>query len=157
MIYPEGAKNGLENLPVRPLFSGTAKMAMETDTPIVQVAIEQYGKKFVINFGNELCPADFQSAADLTQTLRDALATLKWDIWENEGVQDKAGLPEDYSKQFRDLFEQKIHPYDTPETIERTRFHTKAEIEQKRQIKAVGHGTCGWNTQELRKKENLNG
>ena len=110
MIYPEGARNGSENLPVRPLFSGTAKMAMETDTPIVPVAIEQYGKKFVINFGNELCPADFQSAADLTQTLRDALATLKWDIWENEGVQDKAGLPEDYSKQFRDLLNRKSIP-----------------------------------------------
>lgn len=39
MIYPEGARNGSENLPVRPLFSGTAKMAMETDTPIVCVFI----------------------------------------------------------------------------------------------------------------------
>ena len=131
MIYPEGARNGSENLPVMPLFSGTAKMAMETDTPIVPVAIEQYGKKFVINFGTELCPAEFQSASDLTQTLRDAMATLKWDIWENEGVQDRAGLPEDYSNQFRELFEQKIHPYNTLETIERTRFHTKAEIEQR--------------------------
>lgn len=131
MIYPEGARNGTENLPVMPLFSGTAKMAMETDMPIVPVAIEQYGQKFVINFGTELCPAEFQSASDLTQTLRDAMASLKWDIWESEGVQDRAGLPEDYCKQFRELFEKKIHPYDTPETVERSRFHTKEEIEQR--------------------------
>lgn len=131
MIFPEGARNGTENLPVMSLFSGTAKMALETDTPIIPVAIEQYGKRFVINFGNELFSADFQNAAELTQTLRDVMATLKWNIWESEGVRDRASLPEDYSKQFRELFEQKIHPYDTPETIERARFHTKAEIEQR--------------------------
>ena len=42
----------------------------------------------------------------------------------------KASLPTDYSRQFRELFEQKIDPYDTPQTIEQTRFHTKAEVEQ---------------------------
>lgn len=131
MIFPEGARNGTENIPVMPLFSGTAKMALETNTPIIPVAIEQYDKRFVINFGNELFPADFQNAADLTQTLRDVMATLKWDIWESEGVLDRASLPEDYSRQFRALFEQKIHPYDTPETIERARFHTKADIQQR--------------------------
>lgn len=77
MIYPEGARNGSENLPVMPLFSGSAKMAMETDTPIIPVAIEQYDKRFVINFGSELHTEDFRSSAELTQTLRDAMATLK--------------------------------------------------------------------------------
>lgn len=130
MIFPEGARNGSENLPVMPLFSGTAKMAMETGTPIIPVAIEQYAKKFVIKFGSELYPEDFQNSNELTQTLRDSMATLKWDIWENERLQSRASLPKDYAQQFRTLFEQKIHPYDTPETIERSRFHTKEEIKQ---------------------------
>ena len=131
MIFPEGARNGTENLPVMPLFPGTAKMAQETDTPIIPVAIEQFDKQFVINFGSELRPADFQNADKLTQRLRDNMAALKWEIWENEGVQERNLLPEDYSKRFKALFEQKIHPYDTPETIERTRFHMRAEMEQR--------------------------
>lgn len=131
MIFPEGARNGTENLPVMPLFSGTAKMAMETGTPVIPVAIEQYGKRFVINFGNSLYPADFQNVTDLTKVLRDSMATLKWKIWECEELQSRACLPKDYAQQFRTLFEQKIHPYDTPETIERSRFHTKEELYQR--------------------------
>lgn len=130
MIFPEGARNGTENLPVMPLFAGTSKMAMETGTPIIPVAVEQYDKRFVISFGSPLCPTNFQNIADLTKTLRDSMATLKWEIWENEGLQSRASLPKGYAQQFRTLFEQKIHPYDTLETIERTRFHTKEEIEQ---------------------------
>ena len=131
MIYPEGAWNGSENLPVMPLFSGSAKMAMETDTPIIPVAIEQYDKRFVINFGSELRTEDFRSSAELTQTLRDAMATLKWGIWEQEGIQSRADIPEDYSELFIRQFAQRLYPYDTLESVERTRYHTKAEIEQK--------------------------
>lgn len=76
MIFPEEARNGFESLPVMPLFSGTAKMAMETNTAIVSVGIEQYDKRF-INFGNELLPQDFYDYSLLAQRLRDNLATLK--------------------------------------------------------------------------------
>lgn len=131
MIFPEGARNGTENLPVMPLFSGTAKMAMETNVKIVPVAIEQYVKRFVIKFGSELLPDNYNNHADLTQDLRDALATLKWDIWENEGMQSRSSLTVNFRKQFLNEFKERIHPWDTLETIERTRFHTKAEIVQR--------------------------
>ena len=128
MIFPEGARNGTENLPVMPLFSGTAKMAMETNVKIVPVAIEQYGKRFVIKFGSELLPENYSNHMTLTQELRDALATLKWDIWEKEGVQSRRSLPEEFREQFLNEFEKRIHPWDTLETIERARFDTKEEI-----------------------------
>lgn len=131
MIFPEGARNGTENLPVMPLFSGTAKMAMETHVKIVPVAIEQYGKRFVIKFGSELLPDNYNSHVDLTQDLRDELAALKWDIWENEGIQPRISLPVDIRKRFLDEFEERIHPWNTLETIEKTRFHTRAEIAQR--------------------------
>ena len=131
MIFPEGARNGSENLPVMPLFSGTAKMAMETNVKIIPVAIEQYDKRFVIKFGSEILPDNYNNHADLTQNLRDALATLKWEIWENEGIQCRNQLPENFREQFINTFEKRIQPWDTPETIERSRFHTKSEIDQK--------------------------
>lgn len=131
MIFPEGARNGSENLPVMPLFSGTAKMAMETNVKIIPVAIEQYDKHFVIKFGSEILPDNYNNHADLTQNLRDALATLKWEIWENEGIHSRNQLPENFREQFINTFEKCIQPWDTPETIERSRFHTKSEIDQK--------------------------
>lgn len=131
MIYPEGARNGTENIPVWPLFQGTAKMAMETQVKIVPVGIEQYGKRFVIQFGDELLPEDYTSPAELTQDLRDSLATLKWNIWESEGIQSRSALPKGYGKEFIEEFAQRIYPWDTLESIEATRFHDKAEMEQR--------------------------
>ena len=131
MIFPEGARNGSENLPVMPLFQGTAKMAMETNTKIVPIAIEQYDKRFVVNFGTEISPENFSNSAELTQELWDALAGLKWEIWEREGLFSRDSLPENFNDQFIKIFEKRLQPWDTLESVERTRFHTKAEIEQK--------------------------
>lgn len=131
MIYPEGARNCIENLPVMGLFHGTAKMAMETGVKIVPVGIEQFGRRFVIHFGETLYPQEFCSANELTDVLRDALATLKYEIWEAEGLQSRSDIPKDYSKRFAEEQEKRMYPYDTLETVERTRYHTKAELEQK--------------------------
>lgn len=131
MIFPEGARNGTENIPVWPLFQGTARMAMESGVGIVPVGIERYDERFVIKFGQELRPGDFGRPDDLTRALRDTLATLKWDIWENEGLQSRSELADDYGKRFIEEFEQRIRPWDTLESIEATRFHDKAEMEQR--------------------------
>lgn len=131
MIFPEGARNGSENLPVMPLFSGTARMAMETHTRIVPVAVEQYEKRFVVKMGMEIYPDDFDHPDELTQALRDALATLKWEIWEREERMVRDRLPENCRERFREIFEQRIQPWNTPESVEQTRFHTKEELEQK--------------------------
>lgn len=128
MIFPEGARNGTENLPVMELFQGTAKMAIETNTEIVPIAIEQYDKRFVINFGNALSPEAFCNVKELTQNLRDKLATLKWEIWENEGTQERNSLPENYKEIFAKEFENRIQPYDTLDTVERARYHNKTPI-----------------------------
>lgn len=131
MIFPEGARNGSENIPVWPLFRGTAKMALETHVKIVPVAIEQNDRHFVIKFGSALLPDHFSDPTELTKELRDALAALKWDIWENEGIQPRNSFPDNYNEVFRQDFAVKLEPYDTLESVERTRFHTKEEVEQR--------------------------
>lgn len=131
IIFPEGARNGSENLPVMNLFQGTAKFSIETGTKIVPIGVEQYDKHFVINFGDPLLPENFRDHFELTECLRDTLATLKWEIWDRTGVESRRDLPEDYREQFAAEFEKRIHPYNTLETVESTRFHSKAEIEQR--------------------------
>lgn len=139
MIFPEGARNGSENLPVMPLFSGTAKMSRETNIRIVPVAIEQYDRKFIIKFGQALFPENYCNDTEMTRDLRDALATLKWDIWESEGIQSRSSFPENYSVQFVKEFEKRINPWDTLETVERARFHTHEETEQREAFAHLAH------------------
>lgn len=131
MIFPEGARNGTANLPVMGLFQGTDKMAMETNTKIVPIAIEQYDNRFVVNFGEVILPSDYRVNTELTQAMRDALASLKWQIWEQEGQQKRSTFLPDYADKFVKEFESRIRPYDTLESVEITRFHTKDEIAQK--------------------------
>lgn len=124
MIYPEGARNGTENLPVMEMFQGTAKMAIETNTKIIPIAIEQYKNRFVINIGNEIFPNNFRNSVDLTQKLRDILATLKWEIWEREELLSRSSVAYNYGELFIKEFETRIFPYDTLESVERTRYHS---------------------------------
>lgn len=129
MIFPEGARNGSENLPVMKLFYGAARMAMYTGVKIVPVAVEQYEKNFIVKFGETINPIDFEDDKELTTLLRNSLAGLKWDIWENRGLYSRKNILDNYRETFLQDFEQKIQPYDTLETIERAKYRSKDDIE----------------------------
>ena len=140
LIYPEGAWNLSENLPVQKLYEGTAEMALRTGAKIIPMAMEQYGKRYVINTGKSLDPKEYdgylkpskstslkEGKRNLTDDLRDALAALRWDIWEKEPVMQRKKLPEDSSERLhREIMEQSENGY-TEEEIERTRFHDRDE------------------------------
>lgn len=84
MIFPEGVWNVTENLPVMPLFTGAAEMAICTRAEIVPIVFEKFGKNFYVNIGANISPKNFvlEQKQELTDMLRDRLATLKWELWE---------------------------------------------------------------------------
>lgn len=127
MIFPEGAWNITDNLPVMHLFNGTAKMARETTAQIVPIAIEQYGNRFVINAGSPILPMKFQTDNSLTQYLRDALSTLKWEIWEHEGLTSRESLGSFSNGSFADEIVARCpYGYDfSIDDVKRTCYHTK--------------------------------
>lgn len=51
LIYPEAAWNVSPNQIVMKTFTGTVRLAQETGAEIVPIAMEQYGKTFYINIG----------------------------------------------------------------------------------------------------------
>lgn len=51
MIFPEGSWNFSENELIYDLPFGCVDMALATDSVIVPICIEQYGKRFVVNIG----------------------------------------------------------------------------------------------------------
>ena len=85
------------------LFSGTADIAIQSKTQIVPVALECYGKHMYVALGRNIDVADtWQDKNELTSYLRDALATLKWRIFEAVGIQSRKDIPEDYRQTYID-------------------------------------------------------
>lgn len=82
LIFPEGAWNVSPNIFVMKLFTGTVRIAGDTGAEIIPIATEQYGNTFYFNIGsNYTVPSNYlEIAQDLTDELREKLATLKWEI-----------------------------------------------------------------------------
>ena len=97
LIFPEGAWNVTPHLPVMQLFDGTVRMALETGAAIVPVGCAQYGKEIIFNIGETLIPSKRKETdtAVLNRILRDALATLVWEIYVSRPQESRAQLPAD--------------------------------------------------------------
>lgn len=101
MIFPEGAWNFSENEIVYDIAYGAADAAISADAVIVPIAVEQYGKHFVICSGDMVDPVRLQvDKQSLTRILRDKLASLKWRIWESKGICSRSALAPDYWDKF---------------------------------------------------------
>lgn len=129
MIFPEGARNGTENIPVMKLFPGVARMSKQTGVQIMPVAVEQYGKDFWVSFGEGIKPEERQSIEELTDLLRERMATLKWELWERKGIYCRKDIAPDYREKYHKEFESKLYPYDTLETNMRARYKTSEDLE----------------------------
>lgn len=99
LIYPEAIWNLTENLPMMKIFPGAVQAAKECNVSIVPIAIEQRGKHFLINVGDEMDFADTEEGLAV-QMLRDTLATLKWEIWEYLPKEKRSDIPIDYHEKF---------------------------------------------------------
>lgn len=88
MYFPEGTWNLKPELPMLPCYWGIVDIAQKSNAIIIPVAVEQYDKRFKINIGKNFDMQNFGSDSSeksrAIAALRDALATLKWEIWETE-------------------------------------------------------------------------
>lgn len=101
MIFPEGTWNLSENSIVNDIAYGAVYSAIETGASICPIAIEQYDKRFVINMGKTIeVTGKNINKKKLNCELRDMLATLKWQIWEREGLKKRSDISDDYWKNF---------------------------------------------------------
>lgn len=99
LIYPEAIWNLTENLPMMKIFPGAVQAAKECNVPIIPIAIEQRGKHFLLNVGEEM---DFSNTEEsvAVKMLRDMLATLKWEIWEYLPREKRTEIPHGYYENF---------------------------------------------------------
>ena len=103
LIYPEGAWNVSPNEVVMKTFTGTVRMAKEAGVEIIPIGVEQYGKTFYFNVGENYGIDRNTSMSDdeLNKQLRDKLATLKWEIMETQPMLKREELPDDYLEEFQ--------------------------------------------------------
>lgn len=124
MIFPEGVWNLSQNEIIRDIHFGVVDIALEKSAVIIPIAVEQYGKRFVVNIGKVYNPSitlqlitdipyfqlnetderkqplKLQIKVEAARELRDRLATLKFEIWEREGITHRADIPYGYWNQF---------------------------------------------------------
>lgn len=131
LIFPEGAVNLTPNLPVMGLYSGTVKMALETGAEIVPMALERYGNRFYANIGENIKVTNRGSTSIqyYNEKLRDALATLKWEIWDYQGLQTRDSCPteEEFIEQIMGTSDFIYSKEDIYETMYRDKNITRPE------------------------------
>lgn len=133
LIFPEGAWNITPHQVVMPLFSGAVDMALETGAEIVPIGMEQYGRTFMVNIGENIDVCGMgKDRAELVLELRDCLCTLRWEIWAKRPVESRERLPENYRESFcKRILEEAGDGY-SQELVEAEKYHDKLVIEQRR-------------------------
>lgn len=103
LIFPEGAWNVSVNEFVLKLFPGTVRMAKETGAEIIPIGLEQYDGKFIFNVGKSytIDKNNPKTEKELTDELREKLATLKWEIIEKQPRLIHSEIPENYTEIFQ--------------------------------------------------------
>ena len=107
-IFPEGTWNLTPSKPMLPLNWGIIDLAKQTGVPIIPLILEyhpdccyaKYGEPIYIN--KEL---DKQSGIE---QLEEAMATLKWDIWEMFPVQKRT---EEMKAEFEEMVRKRVAEY----------------------------------------------
>lgn len=134
LIYPEGAWNVTPNLVVMKLFNGTVRMAKETNSEIIPIAIEQYNQTFYFNIGeNYTIDKDtLKSVEELKDDLREKLATLKWEIMEREPFLKQEEITENYLQEFQEKIVNRCnygYGFSLQDAINES-FHDKSVVEK---------------------------
>lgn len=131
LLFPEGVWNTSENKLVNYLFPGIAEMAIRTKVDIVPIAIERTEMGFDIAIGKsiESKSFDMEDKWMLLQEIRDAMATLKWDVLEASGLHRRIEIPPNYSAIFKNRFIEEARGISDWIAFEKQEFHPKDIID----------------------------
>lgn len=139
MIFSEGIWNVSDNCLVEELFYGALSASFDTNALLVPVAINQIDKKFKVNIGQEIdvlkrhnsIQTKKQILDELRIELRDALATLKWYIYESNDRIKRSSIPENYREQFLYKIFKEYAWFDEEEINSRLYKEKNKSLEQK--------------------------
>ncbi len=94
-MFPEGTWNTFPGLPIMPMAWGVIDLSAKSSCPIIPIGIEYRGKDCHIKFGQPMWCRPEDNKLERINALRDAMATLRWDIWEHLPRYSRTDIPND--------------------------------------------------------------
>lgn len=87
MWFPEGTWNLTDSLLMLPMKWGIIDVAAQAGAQIIPVALDYNRNNMICNvrFGTPIAPDEKTDKTLAIRTLRDAMATLRWEMWEESG------------------------------------------------------------------------
>lgn len=94
VMFPEGTWNLTENQLMLPMKWGIIDIARETGAQIIPAALEydRKQKKCFVRFDAPMLFSPEDNKSDAIATLRDTMATMRWEFWERNGIFNRAEL-----------------------------------------------------------------
>ena len=94
IMFPEGTWNLTENQPILPMKWGIIDIAKETGAQIIPTILkyDRKQKKCFVQFEKPKVFSAEDGKADAINDLRDAMATVCWDLWERNGIFSRKDL-----------------------------------------------------------------
>lgn len=146
MWFPEGIWNLSPSQPVLHLPFGIIEVAQKANAAIIPIAIEQYGKEFFVNIGEifdtapycEKYQSDVQQKLAAIADLRDAMATLKWEIWASMKPWNRSDMPAVLFEQFINERLKEWHGF-TYEDVRAREFNPKGDVDDKQAFSHLEH------------------
>ena len=130
IIFPEGTENVRPSILLNHLYAGAVKLAITHDAEIIPVAFEREKNTYYCAVGKNISYTgrsidDFKV---LTNELRDEMATLKWDIFEQLPVNSRKDVSEEhFSEYLSQLFDVGVEYTMNFDDLKANEFHPKGE------------------------------
>jgi len=108
LICPEGTWNLTPSKPLLPLNWGIIDLAKQTGVPIIPLILEYRSDYYYAKYGKPLYITQTMDKKEGITQLEEAMATLKWDIWEMFPVQKRS---DDMKAEFETMIQKRIAAY----------------------------------------------
>lgn len=101
LMFPEGTWNLTENQLMLPMKWGVMDVAKETGAQIVPTVLEysREQKQCFVRFGKSMVVSPEDNKVEAIATLRDTMASMRWDFWERKGLFSRGKLDVDMERQ----------------------------------------------------------
>lgn len=108
LMYPEGTWNLTPSKLMLPMNWGVIELAKRTGVPIVPLVAEYHPGCCYVKFGEAIYINEEMDKKTGIEQLEDTMATLRWDIWEQFGVEKRTDR---MKEEFEEMIRYRVYEY----------------------------------------------
>lgn len=108
LMFPEGTWNISENKLMLPLHWGVIDIAKECNVPVIPIILDYSPKLCTAKIGKQLFFNKNDDKKNAINKLRDAMATLRYELWEQQGIFKRINIKKD---DFNNILKKAVDEY----------------------------------------------